>query len=63
MYIIEKFKRNGQQYYLIPDDYNSKATLLEYITAKQNRKREYKNVATKQYTGKKYSKVIYIVEG
>ena len=63
MYVIDKFKRNGQQHYLICDDYYSKSALLEYITRQQNRKKEYKNVAFKPYRGKKYNNVIYVVEG
>ena len=47
MYIIEKFTRNGQKHYLIPDNYKSKSELLEHITRQQARKKEFKNVEYK----------------
>ena len=63
MYIIKKFIRNGQKYYLIPDNYKSKSELLEHITQQQARKKEFKNVQIKPYRGHKYNNVIYIMEG
>lgn len=63
MYIIKQFKYNGRQYYLIPNDYLSKARLLELLTRKQARKKEFLNVEYRTYTGRKYNNVVYIVEG
>lgn len=63
MYIIKQFDYNGQRFYLIPDNYQSKARLLELLTRKQARKKEFKNVTYKPYTGRKYNNVVYIVEG
>ena len=63
MTIFSTFTRNGQRYYLIPDNYQSKQAALETITRKQNKQREYKNVAMNEYRGRKYPNCIYIVEG
>ena len=63
MYIIKQFKYNGQNYYLIPNDWQSKSRLLELLTRKQARKNEFLNVQYKPYTGRKYNNVVYIVEG
>lgn len=60
---LKSFTRNGERYYLIPDTYPNKARFLEYLTGKQNRRKEFCNVRFLPYKWQKYPGCIYVVEG